>query len=93
MPGDGSNSARPRRPWRVLIAAALLPGSGHVVLGLPQRGLAFLFFMLIFSWVSLKLMPPEMSFFARHVGGIVIYGLSVLDAYRIARMRAERSTG
>ena len=34
-------------------------------------------------------MPDQMSFIARHAGGFFIYGLSVLDAYKIARVKWE----
>jgi hypothetical protein len=34
-------------------------------------------------------MPDTASFFARHVGGIFIYGISVIDAYRSARIGWE----
>ena len=81
-------SDAPRNPYLVL-AAAIVPGAGHVLLGLAQRGLMFIFFMVILGGVSTKLVPAEASFFARHVGGIFIYGISVIDAYRTARLRAE----
>jgi len=88
MAEDGAVNEAPRNPYLVL-AAAIVPGAGHVVLGLAQRGLVFIFFTVILGWVSTKIMPPEASFFARHVGGIFIYGISVIDAYRTARLRAE----
>lgn len=85
---------KPIHPYLVLLASLCLPGSGHVILGRAQRGLMFLFFMIILGWVSLRMMPPSSSFFARHVGGIFIYGLSVLDAYKIVRIRtAEMKHG
>ncbi len=77
---------KPRNPYLVL-AVSLIPGAGHVTLGLPQRGLVFLFFTIILGWVSLRVMPETMSFFSRHAGGIFIYGISVLDAYKIAKVR------
>ncbi len=77
---------KPRQPYAVL-AASVVPGAGHVLLGLPQRGLMFLFFTIILGWVSTKIIPPEMSFFSRHAGGIFIYGMSILDAYRIAKVK------
>lgn len=80
---------RPRHPYAVLAASICLPGSGHVLLGMTQRGLTFLFFTVVFGWVSLRLMPESASFFSRHVGGILVYGLSVIDAYRLARLRWE----
>ena len=67
----------------------MLPGAGHVIQGKPQRGLMFLFFTIVLGWVSLRLMPETASFFARHVGGIFIYGMSVIDAYKLARVNWE----
>ncbi|MBI2718747.1 MAG: hypothetical protein HY245_10150 [Rhizobiales bacterium] len=79
----------PRNPHLVLAAALLLPGSGHVLLGLPTRGLIFLFFMVVLGVASLNLMPADSNFIVRHIGGIFVYGLSVIDAYKIARIRFE----
>ena len=80
---------RPRHPYVVLAAALVLPGAGHVLQGKAQRGLMFLFFTLILGWVSLRIMPEQASFFARHAGGIFIYGISVIDAYKLARVNWE----
>jgi hypothetical protein len=82
-------SEKPANPYAVLAAALVLPGAGHVLQGKPQRGLMFLFFTIILGWVSLRLMPETASFFARHVGGIFIYGISVIDAYKSARLTWE----
>lgn len=79
----------PINPNLVLAAAVVVPGAGHVIQGKPQRGLMFLFFTLILGWVSLRLMPDTASLFARHAGGIFIYGISVLDAYKSARVSRE----
>jgi hypothetical protein len=79
--------SKPLNPYLVL-AASVIPGAGHVWLGQAQRGLMWLFFTIILGWVSTKLIPGEMSFFSRHVGGIFIYGLSILDAYKIAKLRS-----
>ncbi|MDX8514805.1 hypothetical protein [Mesorhizobium captivum] len=79
--------APPSNPYLVLASAIVLPGSGHVVLGLPARGLQFLFFMVILGWVTTKVAPPDASFVGGHAGGFLIYALSILDAYRIARVR------
>lgn len=80
---------RPMNPYAVLAAAVIMPGAGHVLLGKTQRGLMFLFFTVVLGWVSLRLVPDTASFFARHVGGILIYGYSVIDAYKIARIKWE----
>jgi hypothetical protein len=79
--------AAPVNPYLVLGAAILLPASGHVMLGLAARGLQFLFFMVILGWVTTKFAPPGASFVGRHAGGLLIYALSVLDAYKLARVR------
>ena len=81
-----SNSA-PRNPYLILVASLLLPSSGHVLLGLPQRGLMFLFFIITLGWVSTHIMPPTASFIGQHIGGVFIYGISIIDAYKIARIR------
>jgi hypothetical protein len=77
----------PANPYLVLGAAIALPGSGHVLLRVPVRGLQFLFFMVILGWITTKIAPPDASFIGRHAGGFLIYALSVLDAYKIARVR------
>ena len=82
---------KPKNPYLVLLAALILPGAGHVLLGQAQRGLTFLFFTVILGWASFKVMPEHMSFFGRHVGGIFIYGISILDAYKIARVKFTES--
>ena len=80
-------SPAPTNPYLVLGAAIVLPASGHVILGVPVRGLQFLFFMVILAWITAKIAPPDASFIGRHAGGFLIYALSVLDAYKIARVR------
>ena len=81
--------ARPPHPWAVLAVAVVLPGSGQLWLGLAQRALIFLFFMLILGWLTVHVAPPTSSFIGRHAGGVFVYALSILDAYQIARMRRE----
>lgn len=78
-----------RHPRLVLAAALFLPGSGHVLLGVAPRGLMFLFFIIVLSWAGNHVMPDTASFFGRHIGGIFVYGLSVIDAYKLARIRWE----
>ena len=80
-------SPAPWNPLLVLGASILLPGSGHVLQRMPGRGLQFLFFMVILGWVTTKVAPLDASFVGRHAGGFLIYALSILDAYRIARIR------
>ncbi|ESY73216.1 hypothetical protein NKJ90_26050 [Mesorhizobium sp. M0051] len=85
-----SSIPAPTNPYLVLGAAIMLPASGHVILGVPVRGLQFLFFMVILAWVTAKIAPPDASFVGRHAGGFLIYALSILDAYKIARIRTAK---
>lgn len=84
---DRAASPQPLNPLLVLAAAIVLPAGGHVLLRLPMRGLQFLFFMVILGWVTTKIAPLDVSFVGRHAGGFLVYALSILDAYRIARIR------
>lgn len=79
--------AEPKNPYLILLASLVVPGSGHVWLGLAQRGMVFLFFTVVFAWISTKLMPETASFIGRHIGGLFIYGICALDAYKTARIR------
>ena len=82
-------SENPIHPRKVFVASLLIPGAGHWLLGQSQRGAIFLFFLIILGWVSTRVMPEGASFFGRHIGGVFIYGISVLDAYRIAKTNWE----
>jgi hypothetical protein len=84
---DEATLKQPINPHTVLVAAIFLPGSGHVIQGLAQRGLQFLFFMIILGWVTTKFAPPEASFVGRHAAGVLIYAISIFDAYKSARIR------
>ncbi|AZO33782.1 MAG: hypothetical protein EOS76_11435 [Mesorhizobium sp.] len=84
---DGTATPAPVNPYLALGAAVILPASGHVMLGVPVRGLQFLFFMVILGWITTKLAPADASFIGRHAGAFLIYAFSILDAYKIARVR------
>lgn len=77
---------KPQNP-KLALALSVLPGFGHVFLGLPFRGLKFLLFIILLGWLSHHLMPPHAGFFGRNIGGIFVWGLSILDAYKVARIR------
>lgn len=80
---------KPFSPYAILALAIALPGSGHVFSGVPRRGLQFLFFMVIIGWATSKVAPDQASFIGRYAGGFFIYALSIIDAYKIARVRWE----
>lgn len=81
---------RPLNPYLVMAVAILLPGCGQVLNHQPERGFRFLFFILLFGWLSFHLTTPAHSLLGRYAGGIFVYSLAVLDAYKWARMRWER---
>ena len=84
-----SDPTKPHNPYLILAASLVLPGAGHVIQGRAERGLVFLFFVIVLGWTTAKIMPDDASFVARHAGGFLIYGLSILDAYKTARVRWE----
>lgn len=89
---DVQPAAAPKKPWHpylILAAALLLPGMGHVLSGKPVKGLQFAFFVVLFGWLTTKIAPPEATFIGQHAGGVFVWCLSVLDAYRLGRLRWE----
>jgi hypothetical protein len=81
---------RPVNPYLVLGLAIVLPGVGHVAAGLPCRGLVFVFFMLLFGWITFHLTTPDQSLIGRYAGGLFIYAISITDAYKWARFRSAQ---
>ncbi|GAA1798577.1 hypothetical protein HC028_13645 [Planosporangium flavigriseum] len=77
-------------PLVVLAAAILLPGSGQVINRTPVRGLVFVFYMLLLGAITYRLTTEHHSFLGRFSGGLFVYAISVLDAYRHAAHRASR---
>ncbi|MDR4308227.1 hypothetical protein IHQ68_16535 [Chelatococcus sambhunathii] len=82
---------RPPDPRLVLAVAALLPGVGHVLIGRAARGLGFAFFTLIGGWLTAKFAAPDASLISKHAGGVLVWALSIPDAYRSARLDQERA--
>jgi hypothetical protein len=80
---------QPMNPRLVLLIGMILPGYGHLINGQPKRGFTFLFFTLILAWITYNLTSPEHSFLGRYAGGIFIYALGFMDAYKWARYRYE----
>lgn len=79
----------PPNPYRVLALAIFLPGWGHWLAGYLQRGVTFVFFMVILGWITWRLAPVDRSFIGRYAGGLFIYAISIPDAYRLAKQRME----
>ena len=88
----------PLHPYIVMLIAALAPGSGHWAVGNIQRGVMFAWFMIVLGWVSWRMTGPEISPIGKVSGGLLVYAVSIMDAYRIARFRwtryhADRNAG
>jgi hypothetical protein len=78
---------RPPHPLLVLGVALVLPGVGQVVNGQPRRGLVFAFYTVLLAVITYLVAPPAATAIGRVAGGVFVYALSVLDAYRVAAIR------
>lgn len=77
----------PLNPYLVLAIGFVLPGVGQVVNRQPLRGLIFLFFMLLLGAFTLKTAGAEVSIVGKLAGGVFVWAMSLLDAYKVARVR------
>ncbi len=84
---EEAKTRRPPNPKLVLLVALLLPGMGQVANRMPTRGLMFVFYVILLAIVTYNLTTPGHSVIGRYSGGIFVYMLSVLDAYRWALHR------
>ena len=75
----------PLHPYLVMLIAIVAPGSGHWAAGHIQRGMMFAWFMFILGFITWKITPAELSLLGR-----LVYAVSIMDAYRIARFRWAR---
>lgn len=81
-----------RKPWNphlVLAIAIALPGVGQVVNRQPLRGLIFLFFTILLGAYTVKTAAPDVSMIGKYAGGIFVWAIAILDAYKVARVRFE----
>ena len=78
---------RPRHPLLVLLTAIVLPGFGHTLSGFPLRGLTLQMFMVVLGLITWHLTTPQHSLIGRLAGGLFIYAVSIMDAYRLAKLR------
>ncbi len=79
----------PPNPHAILALAVILPGMGQVANKQPMRGLTFLFFILLLGAFTLKTAGAEISMLGKLSGGVFVWALSILDAYKTARIRTE----
>jgi len=87
-----AKGAQPRKPypiWVVTAIAFVLPGGGQVLNADPIRGIIMQFFMMLLAFITYMVTSPDISYFGRFAGGFLIYIISVLDAYSIAKKRSR----
>jgi hypothetical protein len=77
----------PLNPRLVLAVAILLPGVGQVLNRQPVRGLIFVCFAVLLGGFTLKTAAPDVSFVGKVSGGLFVWAMAVLDAYKTARIR------
>lgn len=77
----------PLNPRLVLIVALILPGMGQVLNRQPVRGLIFVCFAILLGGFTLKTASPDVSFVGKISGGLFVWAMAVLDAYKTARIR------
>ena len=80
---------KPLNPRLVLAAATVLPGSGQVLNRQPLRGLTFVFFIVLLGGFTLKTAAPDVSLVGKLAGGLFVWALAMMDAYKVARVRFE----
>lgn len=78
---------QPPNPHLVLAIATVLPGMGQVMNRQPVRGLIFVFFVLLLGAFTLKTAAPDVSFVGKVSGGLFVWAMAMLDAYKTARIR------
>ena len=89
--------SKPLHPRWVLVVGFLLPSGGQLLNRMPQRAITFLFFAVLFGWVSMNLIPasvcaarayPARRWFLVHPAGLFfIWMVAAMDAYHGARIR------
>jgi len=70
-----------------VILAMIVPGSGHVILGKPMRGLMMLMWMYALGYITFQLTSPDISFVGRFAGGFAVWVVSVMEVYRLSKRR------
>lgn len=78
---------QPLNPNLVLAVAIILPGVGQVLNRQPVRGLIFVCFAVLLGGFTLKTAAPDVSFVGKIAGGLFVWAMAALDAYKTARIR------
>lgn len=67
-----------------IISAMIIPGSGHVILKKPVRGMMLVFWMLAMGFITYNITDESISFFGRYAGGFLVYILSILEVWKMS---------
>lgn len=78
---------QPPNPYLVLAVATVLPGMGQVMNRQPLRGLIFVFFIVLLGAFTLKTAAADVSFVGKMAGGLFVWAMAMMDAYKTARIR------
>jgi hypothetical protein len=68
-----------------IISAMIIPGSGHVILKKPVRGLMLVFWMIAMGFITYNITDETISFIGRYAGGLLVYLLSILEVWKISK--------
>jgi hypothetical protein len=77
----------PLHPRLVLVVALILPGVGQVLNRQPVRGLIFVLFAILLGGFTLKTAAPDVSVVGKFAGGLFVWAMAAMDAYKVARVR------
>lgn len=77
----------PLPPRLVLLVALILPGVGQVLNRQPVRGLIFVLFAILLGGFTLKTAAPDVSVVGKFAGGLFVWAMAAMDAYKVARIR------
>ena len=90
IPADAKPEDKPPfHPRLVLLIAILLPGVGQLMNNQATRAFLFATSIASLGWITYHLTTPEHSFLGRYAGGLFVYAVSIMDAYRTAKLRWE----
>lgn len=78
---------KPWKKWLPVLAAMIIPGSGHVILGRSTRGLLLVFWMILFGFVTSQLASEDVSIVGKFAGGLAVWVISVLEVAKISQKR------
>jgi hypothetical protein len=79
-------------PAVVLVVALVLPGMGQVLNNQPRRGLVMVFYMILLGTLTSMVAAPDASWMGRLAGGLFVYAMSIMDAYRTAALHRRLTT-